>query len=75
MVVRVHCKTSKHKKWTGAKNSKIKLSQLGLMLFFPTQNEKKNVPTGHVYLKQQTRMTANQHIFKSGVIMYIQKGM
>ena len=45
------------------------------MLFFQTQNEKKNVPTGHVYLKQQTRMTANQHIFKSGVIMYIQKGM
>ena len=44
MVVRVHCKRSKHKKWTWAKNSKIKLSQLGLMLFFPTQNEKKKCP-------------------------------
>ena len=27
---------------------------------------KKKIPTGRVYSKQQTRVTANQHIFKSG---------
>ena len=28
---------------------------------------KKNFPTGRVYSKKQTRVTANQHIFKSGL--------
>ena len=34
------------------------------MLSVPSQND--NFPTGRVYLKKQTRVTANQHIFKSG---------
>ena len=33
------------------------------MLSVPSQND--NFPTGRVYLKKQTRVTANQHIFKS----------
>ena len=41
------------------------------MLFFPSQNEKKKKknPTGRVYWKQQTRVTTNQYIFKSGFIL------
>ena len=40
------------------------------MLSFPSQNDKKNFffPTGRVYSKKQTRVTATQHIFKSGLI-------
>ena len=35
------------------------------MLSFPSQNEKKKIPTGWVYSKNQTRVTTNQDIFKS----------
>ena len=39
------------------------------MLSFPSQNDKKKIfPTGRVYSKIQARVTANQHIFKSGLI-------
>ena len=38
------------------------------MLSFPSQNDKKKFLTGRVYSKKQTRVTANQHIFKSGLI-------
>ena len=40
------------------------------MLSCPSQNDKKkNVfPTGQVDSKKQTRVTANQHIFKPGFI-------
>ena len=37
------------------------------MLSFPTQNNKFFSPTGQVYSKKQARVTANQHIFKSGL--------
>ena len=39
------------------------------MLSFPTQNDKKKCPTDRVYSKKQSRMTANQPIFKSGLII------
>ena len=40
------------------------------MLSFPSQNDQKNVfPTGQVYSKKQTWVTANQHIFKSGLVV------
>ena len=40
----------------------------GLMLSFPSQNDKKNFfPTGRVYSKKRTWATGNQHIFKSGL--------
>ena len=48
---------------SGAKNLKIKLNKQGSMLSFPTQNDKKNFFV--VYSKKQTRVTANQHVFKS----------
>ena len=40
------------------------------------QQKKRNeknffLPTGRVHLKQQTRVTANQHIFKSGLMFNI----
>ena len=35
------------------------------MLSFPSKNAKN--PTDRVYSKQQTRVTANQHIFKTGL--------
>ena len=44
-----HCGRSKHMKWIGAKNSKIKFSKQGLMPSFPSQNDKKkgfSQPTG-----------------------------
>ena len=39
------------------------------MLSFPPQNEKKKFffPTGRAYSKKQTRVTAKQNIFKSGL--------
>ena len=38
------------------------------MLSFPSQNDKKHfLPTGRVYSKKQTRVKANQHVFKSGL--------
>ena len=40
----------------------------GLMLSFPSQNDKKKIPTGRVYSKKQIRVTANQHVFKSGPV-------
>ena len=41
------------------------------MLSFPSQNDIKKIQTGRVYSKKQTRVTANQHIFKSGLIVII----
>ena len=40
------------------------------MLYFTSQNglKKKKIPTGPVYSKKQTRVTANQQNFKSGLI-------
>ena len=40
------------------------------MLSFPSQNDTKNFffSIGRVYSKKQTRVTENQHIFKSGLI-------
>ena len=38
------------------------------MLSFPSQNDEKNFPTGRVYSKKRTWVTANQDIFKSGLI-------
>ena len=51
------------------------------MLPFPTQDDKKNFPTGFVYSKKekkkrkkkQTLMTANQHIFKSGLVSHFKQ--
>ena len=37
------------------------------MLSFPSQNVKFFSPTGRVHSKKQTRVTVNQHIFKSGL--------
>ena len=37
------------------------------MLSFPSQNEKIFFPTGRVYSKKQTWVTANQYVFKSGL--------
>ena len=53
MMTACNFRRSKHKKWSGPKNSKIKLSKEGLMLFFPSQNEKKNSPTGRMYSKNR----------------------
>ena len=39
------------------------------MLSVPFQND--NFPTGRVYLKKQIPVTANQHIFKSGLTLRI----
>ena len=42
------------------------------MLFFPSQNDKKKKNSDRsVHSKKQTHVTANQHIFKSGFITYI----
>ena len=38
------------------------------MLSFPSQNDRKKTPTGRAYVKEQTRVMTNQHIFKSGPI-------
>ena len=38
------------------------------MLSFPSQNDKK-IPTGRLNSKKQTRVTANQHILKSGLAL------
>ena len=43
----------------------------GLMLSFPSQNDKKIFPTGRVYSHKQIQMTAKQHIFKSGSTEFI----
>ena len=44
------------------------------MLSFPSQNDKKkNFMTGRVYSKRQTQVTANQHIFKSGLMIKLLK--
>ena len=37
------------------------------MLSFPSQNDKIFFPTGRVYSKKQTWVTANQYVFKSGL--------
>ena len=37
------------------------------MLSFQSQNYKNFFPTSRVYSKKQTRVTANQNIFKSGL--------
>ena len=38
------------------------------MLSLPSPNDKKKFQTGRVYSKKQTRVTASQHIFKSGLM-------
>ena len=44
------------------------------MLSFPSQNDiKKNFLTGRVYSEKQTQVTANQHIFKSGLMIKLLK--
>ena len=40
------------------------------MLSCLSQNDIKKIPTGRVYSKKQTRVTANQHIFNSGLISH-----
>ena len=41
------------------------------MLSFPSQDDNFFFPTGRVYSKKQIRVTANHHIFKSGLILII----
>ena len=42
------------------------------MLYFQSQNDKKKIfPTGRVYSKKQTRVTANQYILKPDLIRMI----
>ena len=39
------------------------------MLSFPSQNNNFFFSTGRLYLKKQTRVMANQHIFKTGLTL------
>ena len=47
----------------------VKYIRINAILSISKWKKKKNFPTGRVYWKQQTRVTTNQYIFKSGFIL------
>ena len=55
--------------WCHPNGSTRNVRVKGLILSFSSENDekKKFFPTGRVYLKKQTWVIANQHIFKSGL--------
>ena len=47
----------------------VKYIRINAILSISKWKKKKKFPTGRVYWKQQTRVTTNQYIFKSGLIL------